>query len=327
MDKKPCVRCSRMIDPVARLCPFCNWDQEMPAPRESPLVSAVAIEQAVEEKSSRRKEVAKRFLLYGGIAAVLLLTFVVGGVVYGLGKKAEDRPEDDQNPPVQRAAAQTPERVTDLRLVPAEDLTTTVGRSFTTAPETTTTVASDANDRSDTTALASAQYNQMAQRAEQERNAAPRPEDQRSTIDPREIAPPPARPAVQRPRPAVQPSSPGTEPASPVGERPVASNDPPMSTEDRAPVRRTRPEPVSQPLPDLNVQGTARFRLRVGADGSVKEVEVLRTIPGATSRLLGSIQRWRFKPATENGRPVEGIHLVDVSFNADNSEQEDNDRD
>jgi periplasmic protein TonB len=83
-------------------------------------------------------------------------------------------------------------------------------------------------------------------------------------------------------------------------------------------VRRTRPEPISQPLPDLNVDGTARFRLQIGTDGRVKEVTVLESIPGATPRLISSIQRWRFKPATENGRAVEGTHIVDLSFKARN---------
>jgi TonB family protein len=60
---------------------------------------------------------------------------------------------------------------------------------------------------------------------------------------------------------------------------------------------------------------TARLKLTVGKDGLVKEVNVLQGIPGETGKLIGAVQRWRFKPATRNGEPVEAPFTVDVSFN------------
>jgi TonB family protein len=79
----------------------------------------------------------------------------------------------------------------------------------------------------------------------------------------------------------------------------------------------TRPEPTYQPLPDVRVRqpSTARLQIMVGKDGSVKEVTVLQGIPGETGKLIGALHRWRFKPATENGQPVEAPFTVDVLFN------------
>ncbi len=72
-----------------------------------------------------------------------------------------------------------------------------------------------------------------------------------------------------------------------------------------------------QPLPDVNVSQpmTARLQLTVGKDGLVKEVNVIQGIPGETGKLIAAVQRWRFKPATENGNPVEAPFTVDVAFN------------
>ena len=79
----------------------------------------------------------------------------------------------------------------------------------------------------------------------------------------------------------------------------------------------TRPVPTFQPLPDIRVTQpvTAKLQLTVGADGYVKEVNVLQGIPGETGKLIASLQKWRFKPAMENGSPVEAPFTVDVSFN------------
>jgi hypothetical protein len=156
----------------------------------------------------------------------------------------------------------------------------------------TNTVGSDA----DATALPSRQYAELVRRSAQQQATDAGGAD---TLDPRTIVAPPI-PQIRRPAPAPRPA-------------PAESPEPIQSDED-SDARRTHPEPISQPLPDIDANGTARFRLRIGADGRVKEVDVLQALPGATPRLIAAIQRWKFKPATENGRPVEGVHLVDISF-------------
>lgn len=306
MVKKPCVRCQRLIDPVARLCPYCNWDQELAAPRETPLATATAFEERDEERSQVRRRVARRVILIAGVPLLLIATFAIGGLVYQIGKPAPES-SAEAGPVV----ASSPDRpVTDLTLVAVGELTSTVGRSITSVPPTTTLPAQESigTERADTTALPSQQYAQAAELAEQTQQ-----QPAESTVDPRTIAPPPPRP---RPQP-VEPELP--TPREPPAETP-RENDPPPEPSERVETRRTRPEPISQPIPEIDVDGTARFRLKIGTDGRVREVEVIQTIPGSTARLVSAIQQWRFRPATENGRPVEGIHLVDVSFNARNDE-------
>lgn len=306
MKKKPCVRCERLIDPVARLCPYCNWDQELPPPRPSPITDP-SFEERDDVEDRERKRTIRRVLVAAGVVLALIATFAVGSMVTRIGKKAEDKEVSETLPSNQDDAQTSNRQLTDLRLVPSSDLTTTVNRSITSAPLQTSTAAEDAaSDRSDTTALPSQQYVFMEERAAIERERQKQAEA--VGVDPRSIRPPPPppRPVRQQPPPPTATTAP-----RPVESRPAAPAEPPPQ---REPVTRTRPEPISQPLPNIRTGGTARFRLRIGPDGSVRDVEVIRTIPGATAELVQSIQRWKFKPATENGRPVDGIHLVDLTF-------------
>jgi TonB family protein len=80
---------------------------------------------------------------------------------------------------------------------------------------------------------------------------------------------------------------------------------------------RTRPQPEYQPIPRIRVDRntTARLDITVGPDGRVQDVNILNAIPGETAKLIAAVQAWRFKPATENGRPVQAHFSVDISFN------------
>ena len=59
---------------------------------------------------------------------------------------------------------------------------------------------------------------------------------------------------------------------------------------------------------------TARLSLTVGADGRVKDIAIANSIPGQTPKLIAAVQSWRFRPATQNGVPVEAPFSVDISF-------------
>jgi TonB family protein len=82
---------------------------------------------------------------------------------------------------------------------------------------------------------------------------------------------------------------------------------------------RTNPIPEYQPIPQIHVSRntTARFELTVGADGRVKEVNVRDGVPGETAKLIAAVQSWRFRPATQNGQPVQAPFTVDISFHGD----------
>lgn len=289
-DKKPCVRCERPIDPFARICPFCNWEQDVPPPKEAPLPAAAPAEEVVDPALEERRQLRQRLLMAAGIAALLLLTFAIGSFIARLGRKPvtpeEETPSSVQTP--SRSATQ----LTDLRLVQV-DPTSTIGRSATSVPQQLGVPANAIGSDADATALPSQQYAELVKRSAQQQVADTGGAD---TLDPRTIVAPPI-PQIRRPLPAPRPApaEPRDEPGESAGSR-------------------TLPQPISQPLPDIDASGTARFRLRIDAEGRVREVDVLQSIPGATPKLIAAIQRWKFKPATENGRPVEGVHLVDISF-------------
>jgi TonB family protein len=97
------------------------------------------------------------------------------------------------------------------------------------------------------------------------------------------------------------------------------SSSSPESSSNDEPARvmvRTRPVPISQPIPDIKVDNnvTARLDLTIGPDGHVKAVNLREGIPGQTAKLIATVQQWRFKPATENGVPVTAPFTVDISF-------------
>jgi protein TonB len=175
----------------------------------------------------------------------------------------------------------------DLNLVPATGMET-IGTAFTSPPF----VDPDHKfqpgyNSGDATAMSSQEYMRMTQQP-------PPALPPSATVDPLSIQPPPVAP---RPKP---------RPAPP---QPVAA--PTRTAERREAV------PLSQPLPDIKVDRdvTVRLNLTIGADGRVKEVDVLKGGRGVTARVISKVQGWRFKPATEDGRPVESQFPVEIFFN------------
>jgi TonB family protein len=76
--------------------------------------------------------------------------------------------------------------------------------------------------------------------------------------------------------------------------------------------------PLKQPLPrldDLRNSGTVRLRLTVSDDGRVKEIDVLQGLSGATADVVDAVRKWRFKPATLNGQPVQGTFEAEIMLN------------
>lgn len=62
--------------------------------------------------------------------------------------------------------------------------------------------------------------------------------------------------------------------------------------------------------------GSVRVRVAIGADGRVKAIERLSATSDAfweaTER--HALARWRFRPATEDGRPVESVKVMTLVF-------------
>ena len=302
-DKKPCVRCSRDIDPYAKICPYCNQDQTAPVTAFSAQPAAAAY---VPPKERNWK---KHGMMIGGFIALLIASFAIGAFI-----NSDGTPENAPKPITETAGDAEPvgtPRRSDLTLVPVND-PAALQQPITSAPLPAPAEGVPTEyQRTDATAVSSVEYAALAQRAEQERRA------QQQMVDPRSITGPayaqgrPAAPAASRTQRPMPP--PMTSAARDENEQ-ERVNFP--AREAARVVRSTRPVPEYQPLPRITVSQavTVRLDLTVGADGKVKGVHMRDTVPGQTPQLIAAVQSWRFKPATENGVPVSAPFRVDISF-------------
>jgi len=75
----------------------------------------------------------------------------------------------------------------------------------------------------------------------------------------------------------------------------------------------TQPVPEFQPVPSLHGHGHAKLTLTVGPDGHVRDIDIVEPLAGEMGRLIGAVQSWRFRPATDNGVPVTSRFTVDIN--------------
>lgn len=309
-DKKPCVRCDRAIDPHARTCPYCNWDQADAVPSQGVEPAASAEKPAYVPPRDRSWH--RHLVMIGGGIAVLILAFAVGAFI-----NSDDTPENAPKPVtdeigVDEGIART--RRADVTLVPVDEATG-FETPITSAPVNAPAEGVPAEyQRSDATAVSSVEYAALAQRVQAEKKA-------KQMIDPRSLTGP-AYAQAQAPRPAsARQQQPVPPPMTSAAREEIGDDrerEAESSTEPRIQVtKRTRPVPEHQPLPRITVSEpvTARLTLMVGPDGRVKSVNLRKGIPGHTPALIAAVQSWRFKPATENGTPVSAPFSVDISFN------------
>jgi TonB family protein len=297
-DRKRCIRCERAIDAWAGICPFCNWNQTEPPP---PLGAIAPPNPPDQYTPPEDWNVRKMVVISAGVVVTLVLAFVLGMVINrdGAPKRApeslEQQAEEHNSENLKPKRADTP-------LVPAGqggiDNEPITSAPVATAPG----QVPDDYQRTDATAVSADEYTQMARRAQAEKKR----KSMAVLLDPRLITGP-AYAQGQAPLPRRAAPSPTTATNAPAAtqfqQRPAARS------------VRTRPVPQYQPLPRLSGSGTARFTLVVGADGQVKDVDVEQMLRGGNNAaLIGAIQTWRFKPATENGEPVSAPYNVEISF-------------
>lgn len=297
-DKKRCIRCDRAIDAYARICPFCNWDQsDFAVPR---------VEQNFEPTYVPPPERSLRKYVLMGIGAVILLitSFALGSRVHG---KNPTKTPAEQAAAARANAPVRPAPHADVTLVPVND-TAGIEQPITSAPPANPAQGvPNEYQRSDATAVSSAEYAQLAARAQAEKKQS------QPLIDPRTLT----GSAYAQGGSQSQISS--SDESLPSGSgRPIEAPGAPAPAQpesSRISVR-TRPVPEYQPIPDIQVteRTTVRLQLTINADGRVSEVNVLQGVPGQTSKIISTVQTWRFKPATENGTPVPAPFSVDLSF-------------
>jgi protein TonB len=117
-----------------------------------------------------------------------------------------------------------------------------------------------------------------------------------------------------------------TQPTGPIGERNVEpARDPPQDPPP-PPVRReaqldprySRDLQPPYPAPELRAErnGTVQIRLTIAPSGRVTAVERLSATSEHFWRATQqqALSRWRFRPATVDGRPVQGVKVMTVNF-------------
>jgi hypothetical protein len=289
-DKKRCVRCEHDIDAYARLCPFCNWDQSETPAAVSAQPSPAADYVPPEERNMRR-------VIFAGAGGALLLivAFVLGSHIHGA--SPEETAAKTGGSVVSQTAGPAPAKVNlggpqaNVALEPVGNNQPLIEQPITSAPlPTTTNGVPDEYQRSDATAVSSAEYQQLAARAKAEKQG------QSELTDPRLLTAPAYR--KPRPRPVEEQSV-----AAPVTQR-LASRTPPKA------------ESIWFPEIYVDQETTVNVTLLVGADGHVHSVSIDGVVPGQTAKLIAAIHSWKFRPATENGVPVAAPFSTAVSFHA-----------
>jgi TonB family protein len=84
----------------------------------------------------------------------------------------------------------------------------------------------------------------------------------------------------------------------------------------------TAPRVTYHPEPDYprkgrdgKKEGTVVLKLVVGSDGLTRNFEVVNSLsPGFDKEAISAVKKWRFAPATKDGKPVAAQISVQVSF-------------
>jgi TonB family protein len=77
---------------------------------------------------------------------------------------------------------------------------------------------------------------------------------------------------------------------------------------------KTEPE-YSEEARRAQLQGTVSLRIEIDATGAPRNIVVARSLGlGLDEKAVEAVRRWRFRPASQNGKPVASPALVDVSF-------------
>ena len=81
------------------------------------------------------------------------------------------------------------------------------------------------------------------------------------------------------------------------------------------------PVPIHRPAPeypawarDNGITGKVLLRVLVDQQGSVRRVAVVRGVEGLTEAAQDALRGWRFRPATNRGRPVAVWVEIPVEF-------------
>ena len=76
-----------------------------------------------------------------------------------------------------------------------------------------------------------------------------------------------------------------------------------------------KPVPVYPPLAkEARIQGTVRLTVHIGADGTVKDLQLVSGHPLLVAAAVDAVKQWVYQPTLLNGNPVDVLTEVDVNF-------------
>lgn len=299
-EQKPCVKCGRNIDSLARTCVYCNWDQEQPPPTAAETAAAPVY---IPPKEHRARN---RILAILAFVVLVVGAFFIGSMLHGFEPKdvKTEAVHGGTSTAATASTAPSSSHRSDVTLVPvaggggAQPADYHVAMTSVPVAPTATNPTSSA-EPADATALPSQQYAAAAARAQVQSQST-------RLVDPRTV-----RGNV------LQPSNPRAGNDS-VRPRTAAPRNPSMAVAQASTRPHSEPVAIYQPLPRIRVDrdSTARLYLTVGDDGKVRDIEVVQSVPGEMAKLIGAVQNWRFRPAIQDGQPVTASFTVNITFHA-----------
>ncbi len=78
-------------------------------------------------------------------------------------------------------------------------------------------------------------------------------------------------------------------------------------------IHETEPEYPDRARKD-RVQGTVVLEGTVDAEGQVKGIEVVRSVPELDQAAIDAVQTWKYEPATVDGVPTPMVTTITVNF-------------
>ena len=77
----------------------------------------------------------------------------------------------------------------------------------------------------------------------------------------------------------------------------------------------SQPKPAYPPLAkQARISGTVMLSVIIGADGSVRDIQVISGHPLLIPAALEAVRQWKYSPTLLNGEPAEVSTQVDVNF-------------
>jgi len=124
------------------------------------------------------------------------------------------------------------------------------------------------------------------------------------------------RPMVVTVNPALMPvSAPASTSSEPMG---ASSSGPVQLTEQAARALILHSVEAAYPTEALEqrLQGPVVLQARIGCDGNVQELKIVRGYFVLGKAAVAAVQQWKFRPYNVNGHPVETETEITVNFNA-----------